>query len=69
MRILRALRRLAVTTLVAAVVVAVARAVMGRVAGEPGVPAPSRGSFDAWPPVPTAAHRPASNGSRVPAGS
>jgi len=57
------------TTLVAAVVVAVARAVLGRVAGEPGVPAPSRGSFDTWPAVPTAANRPAPNGSHVPAGS
>ena len=63
--LVRALRRMVVTTVVAAVVVAVTRAVMGRVAGDPGAPAPARGSFDTWPTVPTAAHRPAPNGSHV----
>jgi len=45
------------------------RAVLGKVAGEPGVPTPRRGSFDTWPAVPPAPGRPAPNGSHVPTGS
>jgi len=51
----------------AALAVAAGRAVLGRLAGEPGVPGPQRGSFDTWPVVPPAPGREAPNGSRVPA--
>ena len=45
---------------------AVARAALGRMAGQPGVAAPSPGSFDTWPAVPVAPGRQIPNGSRVP---
>ena len=51
-----------------AAVAAAGRAVLGRLAGEPGVPTPPRGSFDTWPAVPPAPGRQVPNGSRVLAG-
>ena len=54
---------------VAAAIAVTVRAVLGKVAGEPGVPSPRHGSFDTWPTVPPAPGRLAPNGSRLPTGS
>jgi hypothetical protein len=67
--ILRGIGRSIVMTAVAAVAVAAGRAVLGRLAGKPGVPSSPRGSFDTWPAVPPAPGRKAPNGSQVPADS
>ena len=49
----------------AAAIAVVVRAVLGKVAGEPGAPSPRRGSFDTWPTVPPAPNRVEPNGSHV----
>ena len=66
--VIRGLGRSIVRAAVAAAVVAVGRAVLGRLAGKPGEPGSSRGSFDTWPAVPPAPGRQVPNGSSVPAG-
>lgn len=60
-RLLRGLLRLALRAAVMAAVVAAIRAVLGRAAGEPGVPGDGGRtvpmSLDRWPPVPQAPAR------------
>gem|GEM_PF-5490002 len=52
----RGVRRFLVVTGVVVAAVAVGRAALGRLAGDPGTARP-RGSFDTWPAVPTAPGR------------
>jgi len=65
---MRVLRWSIIVVLAGAVVAAVGRAALGRLAGRPGTPNPQRGSFDSWPTVVSAPGRLAPNGSQVPAG-
>jgi hypothetical protein len=67
--ILRKLVRSIVMAALASVAVAAGRALLGKLAGEPGVPSSQRGSFDTWPAVPPAPGRQVPNGSREPADS
>ncbi|HEY5023874.1 MAG TPA: hypothetical protein VII76_02765 [Acidimicrobiales bacterium] len=68
-RMMRVLGWSVVVVGAAAAVAVVGRAVLGKVAGEPGTPPPQRGSFDNWPTVPPAPGRLVPNGSHVPTGS
>jgi len=52
--LVRRLVRMAVTAAVIAAAGAALRALIGRLSGEPGTPGIRTGSFDTFPPVPTA---------------